>query len=80
MCKDICLNKNELTQRLEALNITKKEFADLANVSYNTVNNWNNTTRPVPEWVESWLENYSLARKYKIIEKVLQDTMKEIND
>lgn len=64
--------KAELTQILKDINLTKKEFANLSNISYNTVNNWNDDNRPVPPWVESWLENY---KKAKDIDKVAE-TMK----
>ena len=64
--------KVELTKKLKDINLSKKEFANLSNISYNTVNNWNDENKPVPPWVESWLENYIKA---KDIEKVAQ-TMK----
>lgn len=54
--------KAELTNILNKLNLSKKEFANLSNISYNTVNNWNDENRPVPPWVKSWLENYIKAK------------------
>jgi DNA-binding transcriptional regulator YiaG len=54
--------KSELTEILETINLSKKEFAQMANISYNTVNNWNDENRPVPPWVQSWLENYIKAK------------------
>ena len=54
--------KAELTNILNELNLSKKEFANLSNISYNTVNNWNDDNRPVPPWVKSWLENYAKAK------------------
>ncbi len=61
------MNKQDLTDKLDSIKLTKKEFAELANISYNTVNNWNDTNKPVPPWVESWLENYIKAKTYKDI-------------
>lgn len=54
--------KAELTTILDEIKISKKEFANLSNISYNTVNNWNDENRPVPPWVKSWLENYIKAK------------------
>lgn len=56
--------KAELTQVLKDIDLSKKEFANLSNISYNTVNNWNDDNRPVPPWVKSWLENYIKAKSY----------------
>lgn len=63
--------KDELTQTLKDIDLSKKDFAEKANISYNTVNNWNDTNKPVPPWVQSWLENYIKAKNMdKIIEAV----------
>ncbi len=34
----------------------------MANISYATVNNWSDESRPVPPWVKSWLHNYVKAK------------------
>lgn len=63
--------KSELTEILETINLSKKEFAQMSNISYNTVNNWNDENRPVPPWVQSWLENYIKAKEMdKVVEAV----------
>jgi len=59
--------KTDLTQILKDINLSKKEFANLSNISYNTVNNWNDESKPVPPWVQSWLENYTKLESYKKI-------------
>lgn len=56
------MKKEELTRILEEIKLSKKEFASLCNISYNTVNNWNDENKPVPPWVSSWLENYIKAK------------------
>lgn len=56
------MKKEELTKILEGVSLSKKEFAEKCNISYNTVNNWNDETKPVPGWVSSWLENYIKAK------------------
>ena len=51
----------EFEELLKKLNINKKEFAGLVEMSYQTIMNWNNTNN-VPKWVKSWLENYIKAK------------------
>ena len=68
------MTKDDFTSKLHTLNLSKKEFAKLCDLSYSTINNWNDTTRPIPLWVTSWLENYELAKKYRIIENLLKDS------
>ncbi|PAF44145.1 hypothetical protein [Helicobacter sp. 11S02629-2] len=58
------MDKDALTTRLIELGISKKDFSDLANISYNTVNNWNNDTKPVPAWVEPFLYYYERAKRF----------------
>lgn len=62
--------KAELTRLLKDINLSKKEFANLSNISYNTVNNWNDENRPVPPWVKSWVGNYIEAKKFDKIKEV----------
>lgn len=56
------MKKEELTLSLEKIGLSKKEFASKSNISYSTVNNWNDDTKPVPPWVSSWLDNYVKAK------------------
>lgn len=67
------MNKQEFTSSLKRINLSKKEFAQMANISYNTVNNWNDENRPIPPWVKSWLENYIAKKKFETIKEIIQD-------
>jgi DNA-binding transcriptional regulator YiaG len=69
------MTKQELTKKLESINLSKKEFAEFANISYNTINNWHDENRPVPPWVESWLENYIGKKKFENIKEILKDEL-----
>ena len=65
------MNKQEFTDFLKNIDLSKKDFAELSNISYNTVNNWNDESRPVPPWVKSWLDNYVKAKDMdKVVEAV----------
>ena len=67
----IQVNKQDFTDFLKNIDLSKKDFAELSNISYNTVNNWNDTNKPVPPWVKSWLDNYVKAKDMdKVVEAV----------
>ena len=57
------MKRHQFDEKLRQLNITKKEFAKLTNISYHTVSNWNDTTKPIPKWVPSWLKYYERSKK-----------------
>ena len=63
------MNKDNFTQKLKDIQLSKKDFALNANISYNTVNNWNDDKKPVPPWVQSWLENFTKAKTYENIKR-----------
>jgi len=69
------MNKEKLTLTLKSINLSKKDFAELANISYNTVNNWNDDSKPVPTWVESWLNLYIDNKECKELKQLLKDTV-----
>jgi predicted Zn-dependent peptidase len=56
------MKKHQFDEKLKKLNLTKKKFAELSHMSYNTVLNWNDTTKPIPKWVYSWLFYYEKAQ------------------
>lgn len=64
---------SEFKDLLKASGITKKEFADLSNMSYGTVNSWGVEGRAeVPDWVKPFLENYEKAKTLDLIRKILE--------
>ena len=63
--KQISILSDLLIKKVKEKGWSKREFAELSNISYNTVNNWNDENRPIPPWVESWLDNYSKAKIYE---------------
>lgn len=65
------MTTEELKQLLKKASLSKKEFAEISNISYGTIGNWNDTDRPIPPWVESWLKNYIKAKDMdKVVEAV----------
>ena len=61
------MTKEEFTRRVDVSGLTKKEFAEKADIAYTTVSNWNNDSKPVPSWVESWLDNYAKAQAFEAV-------------
>lgn len=62
--------KEEFDKTLKSINLDRKTFAELTNISYNTVNNWNDNKKPIPSWVKSWLSNY---KKSTILDNIIND-------
>ncbi|MBZ7987459.1 hypothetical protein [Campylobacter canadensis] len=65
-------------KKLNELNLTKKEFANMVGAVYNGVVNWN-TKGETPKWVDSWLENYEQQKSFNnLVNEVEKYTVKEI--
>ena len=64
---------DEFKQLLKEANLTKREFSELLQISYQGVNNSGTNGREYPYWVKSWLENYIKAKSYESIkDKVME--------
>jgi len=55
--------REKLNQLFKQAGLSKKEFATLLNINYQSVNAWE-STQPAPYWAWSWLENYAKARMF----------------
>ncbi len=60
------MDNKVFVELLKKSSLNKKEFSEKTKLAYSTVANWS-TTSNVPDWVESWLENYIKAKTYKDI-------------
>lgn len=58
------MKKQEFDKILKDIDLTRQEFANLTNMSYSSVSNWHDEKKPVPGWVQSWLDNYVKAKSY----------------
>ena len=56
------MKKEEFDVLLKKSNLDRKEFALLSGIQYSSVGKWNDNSRPIPVWVQSWLENYIRAK------------------
>lgn len=55
------MDNKVFVELLKKSSLNKKEFSEKTKLAYSTVANWS-TTSNVPDWVESWLENYIKAK------------------
>lgn len=56
----------DFENKLKVLGLSKRDFSELCGLGYTTITNWRGFGK-TPEWVESYLEFYELAQKYKAI-------------
>lgn len=77
MGEDSILKKEDFDKSLRKIGLSRVEFAAMTNIAYSTVGNWHDDKKPVPGWVESWLENYVKAKiadeVVKVVEFLLPD-------
>lgn len=55
----------EFEKLLKEAGITKKRFAEMADLNYNSVVNWNQNKKGIPTWVRSWIENFIKAKLFE---------------
>jgi len=65
------VNNTELTEILRDINLSKKEFSNLIDISFDTVNNWNDEGKLIPTGVQSWLYNFVKAKSYEEVKDVV---------
>ena len=68
------MTNDEFEKTLKEVELTKKEFASLVEMSYGGVVNWGRSTQTIPNWVESWLELYRKNRKFENSKKSIKDS------
>lgn len=56
----------DFENKLKELKLNKRDFSVLCGGSYNNIAGWKQKGK-TPEWVESYLEFYELAQRYKAI-------------
>ena len=57
---------NKFEEVLKYINLTKRDFADLTGVAYQTIINWGSTNK-IPPWVDSCLANFIKVKSYEEI-------------
>ena len=67
------MNKERFNKLLKESKITKTDFAKQFKLTVGTVNNWG-SSKEIPYWVESWLENYIEKEKFESMKDILRDS------
>lgn len=70
------MTKKEFDLCLKQIGVTRQEFANHTGLTYGAVSNWNDETKPIPQWVDSWIENYIRS---KDLEKIVEVVKPYIN-
>ena len=68
------MTREEFNTLLLKANLSKKEFCQIIELNYNTVNTWGSSKVNIPKWVKSWLENYIEKKKHERLKQILKDT------
>lgn len=69
------MDREKFNALLEKANLSKKEFCQIIELNYNTVNTWGSSKVNIPKWVKSWLENYISKKKFDNIKEIIKDEM-----
>jgi len=57
------LEKKEFQSLLKEANLKKKDLAIILGIGQLSVNNWG-SSKDIPYWVKSWLDNFIKAKKF----------------
>jgi len=67
------MNRDIFVKLLKEAGLSKKDLADLLEVSYSTVTNWGSSKR-YPYWLKTWLIFYIKAKKYDQIKTLVENS------
>jgi len=68
------MNNQAFEELLKLAGLSKKDFAALVEMNYNSVTNWNKSDK-IPQWVNSWLTLYIENAKCKELKQLLKETV-----
>ena len=64
------MDKERFNELLKEAGLKKKELSEIFAMSQSAVNNWG-SSKEIPYWLKSWLENYIKAKKYDVVQDLL---------
>lgn len=65
------MKKKEFDDSLKEVGLSRQDFSEMTGLAYSTIGNWHDEKKPVPEWVDSWIENYRERKKLEELQKIL---------
>ncbi len=72
------MNNQLFEELLKEGKLSKKDFAGLVKMNYNSIVNWNKLDK-IPQWVETWLNLYIENRDLKKLKQIIQETVCDKN-
>ena len=64
------MEKIEFQVLLKETKLKKKDLAIILGIGQSSINNWG-SSKDIPYWVKTWLENYIKAKKYEDVKSLL---------
>jgi len=58
---------------LKKNNLSLKKFSELAGIKYDTCSKWGKNSRPVSDWVESWLTLYVKNKDCEELREIIKE-------
>ncbi|WP_300745220.1 hypothetical protein, partial [uncultured Helicobacter sp.] len=71
------MNKKDFDAKLKSLGISRQDFCDMTGLAYSSVANWKDERKPIPIWVDSWLDNYAKAKTLDDVSKARKPYLKD---
>lgn len=68
------MNNQAFEELLKSAGLSKKDFAALVEMNYNSVTNWNKSDK-IPQWVDSWLNLYIENKECRELKQVIKDAV-----
>ncbi len=70
------MNNKAFEALLKSAGLSKKAFATLVDMNYNSVTNWNKSNK-VPQWVEPFLDLYIENKECRDLKETIRETVCE---
>ncbi len=67
------MKKEEFQSLLKEASLKKKDLANILGIGQLSVNNWG-SSKDIPYWVKSWLDNFIKAKKFNEAKSLLCKT------
>lgn len=77
LLKDKKMTKKDFDEALKNIGLSRQDFCNITGLAYSSVSNWNDEKKPIPAWVDSWIQNYKFKNFYDVV-KTEFDKQKDI--
>lgn len=70
--KGLEMLKKAFDEKIKALGLSRQDFCNITGLAYSSVSNWNDKDKPIPTWVNSWLENYQKGKELDFLLELIE--------